>query len=59
MKATYTAQELAQLLGVSEWSVYEAVRSGTIPFQPIRIGRRIIWPRAAIDKALGLSGDAA
>ena len=59
MKATYTAKEVAQLLGVSEWSLYQAVRNGTIPFQPIKIGRRLVWPKAVIDRSLGLSGDAA
>lgn len=57
--ATYTAAEVAALLGVSEWGIYQAVRNGTIPFQPIKIGRRLVWPRAIVDRALGLSGDAA
>lgn len=59
MKATYTAKELAELLDVSEWGIYQAVRLGNCPFQPIRIGRRLVWPRAIVDRALGLSGDAA
>lgn len=52
--ATYRASELAERLGVSEWAIYESVRNGTCPFEPIRIGRRLVWPRAVVDRALGL-----
>ncbi|HVA74312.1 MAG TPA: helix-turn-helix domain-containing protein [Acidimicrobiales bacterium] len=52
--ATYTAEQLSELLGVSAWSIYEAVRNGTCPFEPIRIGRRLVWPRALVDRALGM-----
>ena len=57
--ATYRASELAQLLGVSEWTIYEAVRKGECAFEPIRIGRRLVWPRAVVDRVLGLSVDSA
>lgn len=55
--ATYTADEVADLLGVSTWSLYESVRRGDPPFPPIRVGRRLVWPRALVDRALGLADD--
>lgn len=52
---TYTAEEFAELLGVSAWTVYEAVRTGTCPLAPIRIGkRRLVWSRALVDSLLGI-----
>lgn len=55
MSATYTADQVAELLGVSTWSIYEAVRRGDPPIPPIRVGRRIVWSRAAVDSLLGLA----
>jgi predicted DNA-binding transcriptional regulator AlpA len=55
--ATYTAEELAGRLGVSSWAVYESVRRGDCPVEPIRVGRRLVWPRAVVDRLLGLGGN--
>lgn len=52
--ATYTAEEFAALLGVSLWSLYESVRRGDPPIPPIRVGRRLVWPRSAVNTLLGL-----
>lgn len=57
--ATYTTHEAASLLGVSEWSLYESVRRGAPPLPPIRVGRRIVWPKAAVDRLLGVEGGGA
>jgi len=54
-RATLTAPELAELLGVSCWAVYEAVRSGEPPVPAIRVGRRIVFARSAVEELLGLS----
>ena len=48
--ATYSVKEAAALLGVSSNAAYEAVHRGEIP--TIRIGRRILVPRAAFDRWL-------
>jgi excisionase family DNA binding protein len=45
-KLAITVDEAAKLLGVGRNVTYEAVRTGQIP--SIRIGRRIIIPRAAL-----------
>ena len=54
MPATYTAAEVAELLGVSTWSIYAAVKEGNCPVAPIKVGRRLVWPKAAVDRLLGL-----
>ena len=50
----YTARELAGLLGLNIKTLYEATARGEIPHR--RIGRRILWPRPAIDAWLALGG---
>lgn len=52
--ATYSAEEVADLLGVSAWSIYASVKNGTCPVMPIKVGRRLVWPRATVDRLLGL-----
>ena len=46
-----TVEEAAQLLRISRGSCYEACRVGTIT--TIRIGRRLLVPRAPLMKLLG------
>lgn len=43
---TYTADELAKLLGVNRKTIYEAAARGEIPNR--RLGRRLIFERVAI-----------
>lgn len=50
MKVTYTVDEAAALFGIGRNSAYEAVRRGEIP--SIRIGKRIVVPKAALDQLL-------
>lgn len=47
-RQTYTVIEAAVILGLGTAKVYQAVRDGTIP--SIRIGRRFLIPRAALEK---------
>jgi excisionase family DNA binding protein len=49
-RLTLSVPEAAQLLGVSRMTAYSAVREGTIP--SLRIGRRVLVPRAALDRLL-------
>lgn len=46
----YTVAEVAQVLGISEWLAYQRIRSGELPSR--RIGRRIVVPKAALDRWL-------
>jgi excisionase family DNA binding protein len=50
-RLTVTVPEAARLLGVSRMSAYSAVRTGEIP--SIRIGRRVLIARAALERLLG------
>lgn len=52
--ATYTPGELAVILNISRNGVYSALRDGTIPH--VRIGRRFVIPRAAVQSWLGSVG---
>ncbi len=47
---TYTVDEAAALLGISRPSAYEAVHTGEVP--SIKVGRRILVPRAALTRLL-------
>lgn len=43
----YTAGELATMLGVDRKTVYVAAKLGQLPHR--RLGRRIVFPKAAVD----------
>lgn len=53
-KKVLTVREAAKLLGISNGSAYEAARNGQIP--TIRIGRRLIVPRVALERMLAEAG---
>jgi hypothetical protein len=55
-KATYSIDQVAALLGISRNKAYEA--AGT-DFPVIRIGKRMLAPRVAIDAMLGINGQPA
>lgn len=52
MCATLTASEVAELVGVSEWSIYASVRNGDCPFPHVKVGRRILFIKGAILRLL-------
>lgn len=56
LPTTIGAPEVADLMGVPRWSVYEAARNGTLPpgLEPIRIGRRMYWPTVRVLELMGL-----
>ena len=53
-KPVMTVEEAAQYLGVSRPTAYEAIHTGEIPH--IRIGRRILVPKAALERKLANAG---
>ena len=55
-RLTLTVEEAAALLGISRAFAYEAVRRGEIP--SIRIGRRVLVPRVALDRLVSGGGEA-
>lgn len=50
----YTATEVAEKFDTSLDAWYDSVRNGTCPIEPIRVGRRIVWPKARVDELLGI-----
>lgn len=50
-RLTLTVEEAGRLLGLSRPSAYEAASRGDLP--TIRIGRRLLVPKAALEKMLG------
>ena len=55
-RLTLTVEEAAKALGISRASAYEAVRTHEIP--SVRIGKRILVPRSALERMLDLAGEA-
>lgn len=51
---TMTAKELAVAIGCSDWAIYQAVKEGTCPVPPIRVGNRIVFARSAVERLLEL-----
>jgi excisionase family DNA binding protein len=49
-REVFSVDEVAERLGLSRNSAYEAVRKGEIP--SVRIGRRILVSRVALDRLL-------
>jgi len=45
-----TVQEASRILRLSRGATYEAIRRGQVP--SIRVGRRILVPRAALERLL-------
>jgi excisionase family DNA binding protein len=50
MGRTMSVAEAAEILGIGRNAAYEAVKTGQIP--AIKIGKRILVPRAALDRLL-------
>lgn len=55
-RLTITVDEAALKIGISRASLYNAINRGEFT-QVIRIGRRILVPREALDKYLSLAGN--
>ena len=53
-KLVLTVQQAAEVLGISRPTAYLAIQAGEIPH--IRIGRRILIPRAALERKLAEAG---
>lgn len=55
-RLTLSVEEAAQLLGISRALAYELVRRGELP--RLRLGRRIVVPRRALEALVAGAGDA-
>lgn len=45
---------LSELTQTNEWTIYDHVRRGDFPLEPLRIGRKIMWRTADVERLLGL-----
>lgn len=50
-----TVEEAGKLLRISRQSAYQAARAGDLP--TIKLGRRLLVPRAALDRMLCIEND--
>lgn len=53
-RLVYSVEEAGEILGIGRSKAYEAANCGEIP--TIRIGRRILIPKAALDQMLAEAG---
>lgn len=53
---TYTVAQAAELIGISTWAYYEAIKKNEMPYR--RIGRRIVVPRIQLEQWLNEKGAA-
>ncbi|MBK9294836.1 MAG: helix-turn-helix domain-containing protein [Oligoflexia bacterium] len=51
-KLVYTVLEAAEILGICKTSLYNLVQENRVPY--LRFGRRIVIPKAALQKLLDL-----
>jgi excisionase family DNA binding protein len=51
-RLTYTVEEAGRLLGICRNSAYQRAAAGEIP--TIRLGRRLLVPKAALDRLLAM-----
>jgi excisionase family DNA binding protein len=52
---TVTVEQAAKLLGIGRSTAYELVHTGDIP--SLRLGRRIVVPRAHLSGRLGMTAE--
>ncbi|MGD9934605.1 MAG: helix-turn-helix transcriptional regulator [Dehalococcoidia bacterium] len=56
-RETLNLEEVAVKLGIGRGSAYQAAKDGTLPVKVIRVGRRIVVSRAALDALLAGGAD--
>ena len=56
-RGTFTVSEAAKYLGIGRNTAYELVAQGRLPV--LRLGRRLVVPRAALEKMLEAQPDPA
>ena len=59
-RKTVDVAEASQELGINKLTAYDSIRRGDFPLPVIKIGRRYVIPRAALERLLaGESGSVA
>jgi excisionase family DNA binding protein len=52
-RLTLDIDEVAPLLGINRSTAFELIRRNAFPLPVIRLGRRIVVPRKAVEELLG------
>lgn len=55
-RAVYSLEDLSQLLGEAYPATWDSFSAGKLPWEPLRIGRKIYFRRVAVDRDLGIEG---
>lgn len=55
--AVLTVPEVAELLGSSPWTIYEAVKRDEFPVPVIRLGKKILFSRTRVYELLGVEAE--
>lgn len=53
-RATATIEEVAITFGIARSTAYDLAKRNALPIPVIRLGRRLVVSRVALDRALGL-----
>lgn len=56
--AMYSMIETASLFGIGYTTLNEAVKAGTFPVVPLKIGRRYLFPKTDVHKLLNMESPA-
>ncbi len=51
---TMRADQVAALWGCSAWSVYAMRKAGTLPVEPLSLGRNLVWPTVQVLSSIGI-----
>lgn len=52
--ATYTLAETAALFGISRSALYAMCRERRAPVEPIRLARKLLFPKSIVDAMLAI-----
>jgi excisionase family DNA binding protein len=55
-RCTLTVEEAAARLGISRTLAYELARTGRLPVPVLRLGRRVLVSRLALERVLAAEG---
>jgi excisionase family DNA binding protein len=55
-RSTLTVEEAAARLGISRTLAYELARTGRLPVPVLRLGRRVLVSRLALERVLAAEG---
>ncbi len=54
MKAAVSIEQFCRVAGIGRNSGYNAARQNTLPVRTIRVGKRILIPRCAVEELFGV-----